>query len=286
MTGFGSAEAKVLGGRLRVEIRTVNHRYYNPQLRLPSELAALESEVREHLRGLLERGHVAVSARWVQAPEAAAAVGIDVGRARQVVAALKELKRKLRLKGDADLAFVARYPDVLTVQGDGAAATWSEVKPLVERAAQEVLVMRTREGQALAADLERRLDALETSAKRVETRAPARLSAELERLKRTVTELASAAAVDEQRLAAEVALLADRVDISEELVRLRSHFSACRDALESDSGVGKRLGFLAQEILREVNTIGSKANDATIAQLVIDMKGELERFREQLENLE
>jgi len=286
MTGFGSAEAKVLGGRLRVEIRTVNHRYYNPQLRLPSELAALESEVREHLRGLLERGHVAVSARWVQAPEAAAAVGIDVGRARQVVAALKELKRKLRLKGAADLAFVARYPDVLTVQGDGAAATWSEVKPLVERAAQEVLVMRTREGQALAADLERRLDALETSAKRVETRAPARLSAELERLKRTVTELASAAAVDEQRLAAEVALLADRVDISEELVRLRSHFSACRDALESDSGVGKRLGFLAQEILREVNTIGSKANDATIAQLVIDMKGELERFREQLENLE
>lgn len=286
MTGFGSAEAKVLGGRLRVEIRTVNHRYYNPQLRLPSELAALESEVREHLRGLLERGHVAVSARWVQAPEAAAAVGIDVGRARQVVAALKELKRKLRLKGAADLAFVARYPDVLTVQGDGAAATWSEVKPLVERAAQEVLVMRTREGQALAADLERRLDALETSAKRVETRAPARLSAELERLKRTVTELASAAAVDEQRLAAEVALLADRVDISEELVRLRSHFSACRDALESDSGVGKRLGFLAQEILREVNTIGSKANDATIAQLVIEMKGELERFREQLENLE
>jgi uncharacterized protein (TIGR00255 family) len=146
--------------------------------------------------------------------------------------------------------------------------------------------MREREGQALAADLMGRLDAIEGYARTVDARAPSRLVAEHERLKRAVTELAAGVNVDPQRLAVEVALLADRVDISEELVRLRTHLSACREALASDGRVGKQLGFLAQELLREVNTIGSKANDAAITQAVIAMKGELERFREQLENLE
>src|SRR2546428_5437947 len=122
MTGFGSADGKVLGGRLRIEIRTVNHRYFNPQLRLPFDLAGVEGELRERLRTLLERGHVSVSARWLEAPETEAAVSLDLARARQVVAALRELKKKLRLKGEPDLAFVARHPDVLTVSGNGGAA--------------------------------------------------------------------------------------------------------------------------------------------------------------------
>jgi len=123
-------------------------------------------------------------------------------------------------------------------------------------------------------------------AQAVEGRAPTRLAAEHERLRKAVTELAGNVKVDEQRLAVEIALLADRVDISEELVRLRTHLAACRQALATSVPVGKQLGFLAQELLREVNTIGSKANDAAITQTVIAMKGELERFREQLENLE
>jgi uncharacterized protein (TIGR00255 family) len=287
MTGFGSAEGDVQGGRLRVEIRTVNHRYFNPQFRLPSELAALEGQIRDELRQLLDRGHVAVSARWLKAPESEAAIVVDVARARQVVAALKQLKKTLRLKGEPDIAFVARHPDVLSMQGQAqVAAEWSEVKPIVEGAAREVLATRAREGQALAADLLQRLAALEAGACDVEARAPARLGAELARLKKAVAELASGVSVDDQRLAVEVALLADRVDISEELVRLRTHLAACRGALASDGGVGKQLGFLAQELLREVNTIGSKANDAVITHAVIAMKGELERFREQLENLE
>src|SRR5438105_6878253 len=132
----------------------------------------------------------------------------------------------------------------------------------------------------------RSLDALAAGAVAVERRAPERLGAELARLKKAVAELAAGVPVDEQRLAVEVALLADRVDITEELVRLRTHLAACREALAGDGAVGKQLGFLAQELLREVNTIGSKANDAVIAQAVIAMKGELEKFREQLENLE
>src|SRR5438093_1426381 len=165
-------------------------------------------------------------------------------------------------------------------------AQWREVEPIAERAVQELLGMRAREGAALAAELGGRLGALEQAAGTIEQRAPERLTAELARLKKAVAELAAGVQVDEQRLAVEVALMADRVDITEELVRLRTHVAACREALATDGAVGKQLGFLAQELLREVNTIGSKANDAGITQTVIAMKGDLEKFREQLENLE
>jgi uncharacterized protein (TIGR00255 family) len=287
MTGFGAAEGTVAEGRLRVEIRTVNHRYFNPQLKLPYDLSGLESDLRDRLRRLLERGHVAVTARWLELPAAAGGVALDLDRARAVVAALRQLKKSLRLKGEPDLAFVARHPDVLSTTSDGTVTRWADVQPIVERAAADVLAMREREGRALAADLLVRVDALEAGARTIEQRAPERLAAELARLRKSVAELASGVHVDEQRLALEIALLADRVDISEELVRFRTHLAAVRAALgEGDGAVGKQLGFLAQELLREVNTMGSKANDAAITQTVIAMKGELERFREQLENLE
>lgn len=290
MTGFGAAEDRVLSGRLRVEIRTVNHRYFNPQLKLPADLGGIEMEMRERLRQLLERGHVAVTARWVESPAPdSGGVTVDLARAKQVLAAAQQLKKKLKLKGTVDLAFVARHPEVLTAANGGGEAPviqWSDVKPIVERAAMDVVAMRRREGEALATELIFRLDALESGARVVEEQAPARLKAEHERLKQAVAELTSAVKVDEQRLALEIALLADRVDITEELVRFRSHVAAARAALASDQSVGKQLGFLAQELLREVNTMGSKANDARITQTVIAMKGELEKLREQLENLE
>jgi uncharacterized protein (TIGR00255 family) len=292
MTGFGVAEDRVLSGRLRVEIRTVNHRYFNPQLKLPADLGGIEIEMRERLRQLLERGHVAVTARWVESPVAnSGGVTVDLARAKQVLAAAQQLKKKLKLKGTVDLAFVARHPDVLTAAkdagGDGERVVqWSDVKPIVERAAMDVVAMRRREGEALATELSSRLDALEAGARVVEEQAPARLKAEHERLKQAVAELTAGVTVDEQRLALEIALLADRVDITEELVRFRSHVAAARAALASDQSVGKQLGFLAQELLREVNTMGSKANDARITQTVIAMKGEREKLREQLENLE
>jgi uncharacterized protein (TIGR00255 family) len=290
MTGFGSAEDRVLSGRLRIDIRTVNHRYFNSQLKLPADLAAVETEIRERLRQLLERGHVAVTARWVEGPAAARGVTVDLARAKQVLAAAQQLKKKLKLKGTVDLAFVARHPEVLTATNGGSASEqpvqWADVQPIVERAARDVVAMREKEGQALALELNARLDALEAAARTVEEQAPARLKAEHARLKQAVAELTAGATVDEQRLAVEIALLADRLDITEELVRFRAHLAAARAALASDRAVGKQLGFLAQELLREVNTMGSKANDARITQTVIAMKGDLEKFREQLENLE
>jgi uncharacterized protein (TIGR00255 family) len=288
MTGYGSADGTVHGGRLRIEIRTVNHRFFNPQLKLPQNLLGVESELRDRIRQTVDRGHVTVSARWVDPPPVEREIAVDVQRAKLVIDAMRQLKKKLKLKGDVDLGFVARQPEVLSFRDDGETPVmWDDVRALVDRAVNDVQAMREREGQALAIELRTRLDALAAGAAQIEARAPTRLAAELERLKKAVAELASGLRVDEQRLALEIALLADRVDITEELVRFRTHVAACRAALAATgTPVGKQLGFLGQELLREINTMGSKANDAVITQVVILMKGEVEKFREQLENLE
>ena len=287
MTGFGAAEGPVGGGRLRVEIRTVNHRYFNLAPKLPGDLSGLEGELRERLRREFDRGHVAVQARWAEYPERAGGFNVDMDRARLVTARLRELQTALGLAGDVTLELIARQPEVLSTAGDEAAAiTWAEVEPIVAHAAAECRAMRAREGEALAAELRHRLDLLVQASDVVTRRAPERLVRERDRLRGAVAELLDGRQTDENRLAQEIAFQADRLDITEELVRFRAHVAAVRGALGAARPVGKQLGFLAQELGREVNTMGSKANDAELAQQVIGMKGELEKFREQLENLE
>jgi uncharacterized protein (TIGR00255 family) len=287
MTGFGAAEGPVGGGRLRIEIRTVNHRYFNLSAKLPGELGALEGDLRERLRKEFDRGHLAVQARWSEYPARAAGFTVDLERARLVASQLRELQTVLGLGGEVTLELVARQSEVLSSGGDSAPpVAWSEVEPVLAQASAECRAMRAREGDALAAELRHRLDLLEASAERIACSAPERLIRERERLRGAVTELLDGRSVDEGRLAQELAFQADRLDITEELVRFRAHLSAAREALAASRPIGKQLGFLAQELGREVNTMGSKANDAAIAQEVIAMKGELEKFREQLENLE
>ncbi len=287
MTGFGAAEGPVAGRRLRVEIRTVNHRYFNLSAKLPANLGSLEGELRERLRRDFDRGHITVQARWGEGLDAETGVTIDLERARLVATRLREMQSALGLGGEVTVELVARQPDVLTSIDDGEREiSWSEVEPVVARAGQECRAMRAREGEALTAELRHRLDLLERSAARVADRAPERLVRERDRLRAAVAQLLDGRTVDEERLAQELAFLADKLDITEELVRFRAHVAAARGAMDTDQPVGKRLGFLAQELGREVNTMGSKAGDSEIAQLVIAMKGELEKFREQLENLE
>jgi uncharacterized protein (TIGR00255 family) len=287
MTGFGAAEGPVAGRRLRIEIRTVNHRYFNLSAKLPSDLSALEVELRERLRQEFERGHVAVQARWTETLEPDLGFAVDLERARLVASRLRELQTALGLGGEVTVELVARQPEVLNYAGNGSGeVAWSEVEPVVARAGQECRAMRAREGETLAAELRHRLDLLERSAQAIAARAPERLVKERDRLRAAVTQLLEGRSVNEERLAQELAFLADKLDITEELVRFRAHLAAARSAMSGDQPVGKRLGFLAQELGREVNTMGSKAGDAEIAQLVIAMKGELEKFREQLENLE
>ena len=287
MTGFGAAEGSVAGGRLRIELRTVNHRFFNFAPKLPTELSALEGELRERLRQEIERGHVALSARWVEAPAREASMSVDVARARDVTRQLRELRDALGIAGDVTLDLVARQPEVLVARSsDAVAVALAEVEAVLLRAAQECRAMRAREGAALAMELNARLDALARHGEQVAERAPERLVRERERLRASVAQLLEGRAADETRLAQEIALIADRLDITEELVRFRAHVAACRAALAEQKPIGRQLGFLAQELGREVNTMGSKANDAAIQQHVIAMKGELEKFREQLENLE
>jgi len=270
-----------------VEIRTVNHRYFNLAAKLPADLAGLEGELRERLRREFDRGHVAVQARWTEAPASAGGWNVDLERARLVTDRLREMQRALGLDGDVTVELVARQPDVIATGADSTVEiAWSEVEPVVARASAECRAMRAREGAALAAELGHRVDLLEQAAERIAVRGPERLVRERDRLRAAVAELLDGRPVDDARLAQEIAFQADRLDITEELVRFRAHVGAVRAALAGDKPAGKQLGFLAQELGREVNTMGSKANDAEIAQQVIAMKGELEKFREQLENLE
>ncbi len=285
MTGFGSAEGAVGSARVSVEIRSVNHRFLNPSIKLPSELSKWEGEVREALRRGLARGHVTVTARIDR--QANDAVRIDEAQFAAYLEQVRRLSDKLDL-GDVDPAAILRMPNVVVTRGDEIEGTPAEFTAIVDRAVAALDEMRASEGARLKRYLEERLSIIEGAVQRIAERAPQRLVEQRDRLRAQVQELAAGVQVDEQRLALEIAILADRLDVGEEISRFHSHFAAFRGALESPpaDGVGKRLGFLLQELLREANTTGSKANDAAILQDVILIKEELERIREQVENLE
>ena len=285
MTGFGVAEGDLAGRRAQVEIRSVNHRYFHCTIRLPADLVALESELRERLKQGIDRGHVTATVQWTDVA-ASAATRIDWDRAAAAAEALRELKSRFGLGGEVTVEQVARFPDVIGSGRMTSSAEWAELLPLVERALEEFLAARRREGAALSGEIGIRVEAMAAALARVAVLVPARLSRELTRLQASVRELLGGVDVHPERLAQELAILADRVDVTEEMVRLGAHLAAVRQALAGEKPVGKQLGFLAQEIGREVNTIGSKANDAVMAHEVVAMKGELEKMREQLENLE
>ena len=287
MTGFGAAEGPVAGGVLRVEIRSVNHRFFNLSVRVPGELAGYESELREQLRRDFERGHLAVSGRWIVTPSSSnGAAAIDPVRTRAAVARLRELQSAAGLTGEISLELVLRQVDVVPHHDGPAPIAWSEVEPVIAQAAAQCREARVREGTVLAQELVDRLAALRTDADKIKELAPARSARERDRMRQAVAQLLDGRPVDEERLAQEIVFLTERHDVTEELVRFDAHLIACQDALREAGPVGKQLGFLAQELGREVNTIGSKANDAAMQHVVVAMKGELERFREQLENLE
>lgn len=287
MTGFGAAEGQVGNARVTVEVRSVNHRFFNPTIKLPSSFQRWEGEVREALRQRVARGHVTLFARAER--DGAATASIDEAKFATHVAQLRELQSRYGLGGEVDLATVLRMPDIFAgaeaVEETGSAA---ELVAIVDRAVAALATMRCEEGLRLAGSLRERVGVIELALQRIGGRAPQRLIEQRDKLRAAVQELAVGVALDEQRMAQEIAFLADRLDVTEELDRFRAHVAAFGAALDAGSadGVGKRLGFLLQEMLREANTTGSKANDAAMLQDVVLVKEELERIREQVENLE
>jgi uncharacterized protein (TIGR00255 family) len=289
MTGFGTADGRVGHARVTVEVRTVNHRFFSPSLKLPTPLARWESDVRELLRRQIARGHVTLSARYEREADAAReGLQIDEARFAGYVGQLRALAARHGLADTLDVATVLRLPDVMAAAvADDPEGTAEEFLPIVERAAAALGLMREDEGRRLAAVLLERITVVEAAVQRLAARAPQRLVEQRERLRAAVRELADGVALDEQRMAQEIAILADRLDVSEEMDRFASHVTAFRAALSAPGEqVGKRLGFLLQEMLREANTTGSKANDAAMLHDVVLVKEELERIREQVENVE
>jgi uncharacterized protein (TIGR00255 family) len=290
MTGFGTADGRVGAARVTVEVRTVNHRFFSPSLKLPAPLARWETEVREALRQRVARGHVTLMARQErEATEERGGLAIDEARFAGYVGQLRALAARHGLADTLDVATVLRLPDVLTADvAPEPEGTAEELLAIVVRAADALTAMREDEGRRLAEVLLERVSIVEQALARIGERAPARLAEQRDRLRAAVRELVEGVAVDEQRLAQEIAILADRLDVNEELDRFRSHVTAFRAALAEPGSeqVGKRLGFLLQEMLREANTTGSKANDAAMLHDVVLVKEELERIREQVENVE
>jgi len=300
MTGFGAATGAVGRAQVNVEIRAVNHRFFNPSVRLPSSYSQWEAEVRETLRRHITRGHVTAVVR-IERSTGDPGIAIDEPRFAAYVERLSALRDRYGLGGDIDLATVLRMPYVVAapasngdealdgaLPADGGSAR--ELCAVVDAAARALSAMRDTEGARLATYVEDRLALVDAALSRIGERAPERLTRQRTRLREAVRQLAPDIVIDEQRLAQEIAILADKLDVTEEIDRFRAHVAAFRDALagrgDPDQPIGKRLGFLVQEMLREANTTGAKAADASILHDVVAIKEELERIREQVDNLE
>lgn len=286
MTGFGVGEASTPVGRLVVEIRAVNHRFLDVRVRAPRELADLSALLEQLARERLARGRIEVAIR-VESP-GGQAVALDVERARAAYQALCALRDELAPNSEVPLSVLAAVPDLFAPATERARDTMrAACAAAFERAAHALETMRAEEGRALCEDLRVRLGAVRRAADAIGSRAPMLVEGYHKRLRGRIARLVGAEVpLDPGRLEQEIALLADRSDVSEELTRLSSHCTQFEALFGSKEACGRRLDFLLQEMVREVNTIGSKAQDAEVAHLVVETKSELERMREQVQNVE
>ena len=288
MTGYSRATLHGPRGAVTVELRSTNHRFLEVSQHLAEGLAGLEGPLAQLLRAKLHRGRVEVSVAVRGTPATSRRVIVDEGLAKEYYDRLHHLKRRFRLKGDVTLEQLVGLPQLVRVSDEQAAGQvlWPAVRPAVGLALRQLIAMRRQEGQRLVRDLRRHAEAIRRHLKVIHRRLPASIAQQKQRLRERLKGLVEEhATVTGAHLREAVALLKD-VDIHEELVRLDSHLTQLRQALSSGKPVGKKLDFIAQELMREANTIGAKANDAAIAQEVVEIKGAIEKIREQAQNLE
>jgi uncharacterized protein (TIGR00255 family) len=287
MTGFGAGRGSTGAEELDVEVRSVNHKYCEVKVRLPRELAALEVDAAKAVRERLARGGVDVSVRRAGAA-GTVAPRVDASLAEGYARAFAEVKARLGLAGAVTLADVVAAEGVVRLEERAldVDAAGAALRAALGAALDALVAMRAREGEALGHDLASRLDAVEALVARAAALVPQAVEHHRDRLAERVQELTRGIALDPGRLAQEVALFADRTDVTEEVTRLRSHLAQARALLAGAEPAGRKLDFLVQEMHREVNTIGSKSQSAEIAAIVVSAKAEIERLREQVQNVE
>lgn len=288
MTGYGSAKGSVEGQEITVELKSVNNRYLDCSIRLPRNFLFAEDTVKQAVSAGVSRGKVDVFVSAQASQDSGTVVSVNEELARGYRDAVARIAETLGLESGLNAFSLARFPDVLTVERceldkDKAAAALSEI---TAKAVEEFNAMREREGERLRRDMLGKLETIEGLVSVVEERSPQTVKEYRERLEARLRDILADRSLDEQRVITEAAIFADRTAVDEETVRLRSHIAQFRTMLEEGSPIGRKMDFLVQEFNRESNTIGSKCSDASLAKVVVDLKSEIEKIREQLQNVE
>jgi len=288
MTGYGRAEASWDGGEFTVEIRSLNHRFTDFSIRLPKTIAGFEARIKELLKKKIQRGYISYQLTWDRGKKAPAALMLNEEVISHYQELFKRMNEEFGIEGTPTVDTYSRLPDIFTaeLEPEDEEELWKPVEQATSQALDALLEMRRVEGDVLAADILKRLEIMEEHMRKAKLRAPERLVNLETRLREKLSSLFAEEDMDENRILAEITFYADKWDFSEEEVRFRSHLEAMRETIRRGGPVGRRLSFLTQELNREVNTVASKANDAEIAQLMVAIKEEIEKVREQVENLE
>ena len=289
MTGFGRAEVTKQGISAMVEVRSVNSRFLEVGTRLPRSLAQREKDVKDVVRARLNRGSLNVTVKVEKNLNGTAPLKVNTSAAKSYFRLLNDLRKAVKLKEKVKLEHLLNFSEVLEAGEEPGSdeQEWSVVEEALQEALKQLDEMRRKEGQELSKDLEKRVRWMDETINQIEKMSADRVPEEKKRLQERVTQLlADKSVIDQNRLELEVALLADKLDVTEECVRYRSHNKFFLEALKGKDSAGRKLNFLVQEMNREANTIGSKANEAALAHVVVKLKEELEKIREQLQNLE
>lgn len=288
MTGFGRCEDTIDGRDIIVEIKSVNHRYFEFSSRISRGYGFLDEKLKSYLQSRLSRGKIDVFVSIETLEDTDAQVLVNHSLAAGYVAALRELSQRYQLRDDISVGVVSRYPDIFTVHKtpEDEDVIWQAVQSVADRALVSLIYMRETEGERLKADVLQRTQTILQIVGQIEERSPRTVQEYQQKLQQRLDEMLGDANIDEQRILTEAAVFADKVAVAEETVRLRSHFGQCVKMLDSNEAVGRKLDFIVQEMNREANTIGSKCVDSQIAYMVVDIKAEIEKIREQIQNIE
>ncbi len=288
MTGYGKGNLVLHGKDITVEVKSVNHRYFEYSSRMSRFFSFLDDKIKKEIQGMISRGKVEVSLMVRAVESSETKIEADVMLAKSYYDALCAISDGVGLPNNADVLALSRFEGVLTqVKNEEDAETlWNDVKTVLHLAMEEFLAMRRAEGEKLYADVMYRLSVIENIVKEIETGAPQRVQAYREKLYAKLQNILADRQIDDARILTEAAIFADRVAIDEETTRLYSHISQYRKILSGNEPVGRKLDFLTQELNRETNTIGSKSNDLAITNMVVEIKAEIEKIREQIQNME